>query len=66
MSPAHVINMFTPGRWVTVRVDLGGTVLVTALAIWLLYFAPLSASNTGFSLTMAGASTICYLLMELQ
>ncbi|KAI1790062.1 P-loop containing nucleoside triphosphate hydrolase protein [Ganoderma leucocontextum] len=42
-------------RWVTVRVDLAGTLLVTALAIWLLYFAPLSASNTGFSLAMAVA-----------
>ncbi|KAM5539757.1 hypothetical protein V8D89_006570 [Ganoderma adspersum] len=42
-------------RWVTVRVDLAGTLLVTALAVYLLYFAPLSASNTGFSLAMAVA-----------
>ncbi|PIL29334.1 ATP-binding cassette transporter [Ganoderma sinense ZZ0214-1] len=40
-------------RWVTVRVDLAGTLLVTALAVWLVYFSPLSASNTGFSLAMA-------------
>ena len=39
----------------TIRVDLAGTVFLTSLAIWLLYFAPLSASNTGFSLAMAGA-----------
>ena len=45
-------------RWVTIRVDLAGTLLVTALAVWLMYFAPLSASNTGFSLAMAGTS--CY------
>ena len=38
----------------TIRVDLAGTVFLTSLAIWLLYFAPLSASNTGFSLAMAG------------
>ncbi|PIL29335.1 ATP-binding cassette transporter [Ganoderma sinense ZZ0214-1] len=42
-------------RWVTIRVDFSGTLLVTALAVWLLYFAPLSASNTGFSLAMAAA-----------
>ncbi|KAM5539772.1 hypothetical protein V8D89_006585 [Ganoderma adspersum] len=42
-------------RWVTIRVHFVGTTLVTTLAIWLLYFAPLSASNTGFSLAMAAA-----------
>ncbi|PIL29356.1 ATP-binding cassette transporter [Ganoderma sinense ZZ0214-1] len=40
-------------RWVTIRVHFVGNTLVSALAIWLLYFAPLSASNTGFSLAMA-------------
>ncbi|KAM5539771.1 hypothetical protein V8D89_006584 [Ganoderma adspersum] len=42
-------------RWVTIRVDLVGTLLVTALAVWLMYFSPLSASNTGFSLAIAAA-----------
>ena len=42
------------GSWVTVRVDLIGTMFSTSLAIYLTYFNRLSASNTGFSLTMAG------------
>ncbi|EJF59658.1 P-loop containing nucleoside triphosphate hydrolase protein [Dichomitus squalens LYAD-421 SS1] len=49
------ITNFNLNRWMTIRVDLAGTVFLSSLAIWLLYFAPLSASNTGFSLAMAAA-----------
>ena len=37
----------------TVRVDFMGSLFTTALAIYLTYVSRLSASNTGFSLTVA-------------
>ncbi|KAI0741256.1 P-loop containing nucleoside triphosphate hydrolase protein [Daedaleopsis nitida] len=39
--------------WMSVRVDFMGSIFTTALAIYLTYVSRLSASNTGFSLTVA-------------
>ena len=47
----------------TTRVNFAGVIFSTSLAIWLLCFTPLSASNTGFSLTMAGEWTNSLLLV---
>ena len=44
-------------RWVSVRVNLLGVSLTTALAVYLTYVAPVGASNTGFSLSMASKLT---------
>ncbi|KAH9913678.1 P-loop containing nucleoside triphosphate hydrolase protein [Epithele typhae] len=40
-------------RWVTVRVNVLGTALTTALAAYLTYSASIGAANSGFSLSMA-------------
>ncbi|KAI0633842.1 multidrug resistance-associated ABC transporter [Trametes polyzona] len=40
-------------RWITVRVDVMGTLLSVILAAYLVYFSSSSASNAGFALTMA-------------
>lgn len=40
-------------RWVTIRIDLLGSLFVTSLAYYLVYFQSYRAFNVGFSLTMA-------------
>ena len=40
--------------WVTFRMDILAALYTTSLAVYLTYFSPLSASNAGFSLNMAG------------
>ncbi|KAI0328372.1 multidrug resistance-associated ABC transporter [Cubamyces sp. BRFM 1775] len=45
-------------RWITVRVDLMGTVLSVALAAYIIYVARLSASDAGFAMTMAAGFSI--------
>ena len=40
-------------RWVTIRVDILGSVLSAVLAAYLTYRANLSASNAGFAMAMA-------------
>ncbi|KAH9929015.1 P-loop containing nucleoside triphosphate hydrolase protein [Epithele typhae] len=40
-------------RWVTIRVNILGTALTTALAAYLTYSASIGAANSGFSLSMA-------------
>ena len=41
-------------RWVCVRVDAMGGLFAAGLATYLVYFKSHGASNTGFSLNMAG------------
>ncbi|KAJ3890944.1 hypothetical protein GG344DRAFT_77404 [Lentinula edodes] len=41
-------------RWITIRVDVLGALLSCFLAVYLVYYRGQSASNTGFSLNMAG------------
>ncbi|KAI8994066.1 multidrug resistance-associated ABC transporter [Trametes punicea] len=40
-------------RWITIRVDIMGTFLSSILAAYLIYVARMSASNAGFTMTMA-------------
>lgn len=45
--------------WVTFRMDILAALYTTSLAVYLTYFSPLSASNAGFSLNMAGTRGLC-------
>lgn len=40
-------------RWVSIRIEGMGAIFTAALAAYLVYGRPVSASNTGFSLTIA-------------
>lgn len=50
--PARVFSNLN--RWIDVRLDLLGNVFATSLAAYLVYYRGQTASNTGFSLNMAG------------
>ncbi|RPD55478.1 P-loop containing nucleoside triphosphate hydrolase protein [Lentinus tigrinus ALCF2SS1-6] len=49
------ITHFTLNRWIMFRADTLGALFTASLALYLTYFSHLSASNTGFSFTMAAA-----------
>ncbi|TFK19880.1 ATP-binding cassette transporter [Coprinopsis marcescibilis] len=44
---------FNLNRWVSIRIDLIGTVLTVGLAVYMVFFQNRSAANTGFALNMA-------------
>ncbi|KAH9929009.1 multidrug resistance-associated ABC transporter [Epithele typhae] len=48
-------------RWITVRVNLLGIVLTTALATYLTYVASIGAASTGFSMSMASKYCMAYM-----
>ena len=64
VSEQHLVCLgFRPDRcslhsWVMFRVDTLGALFTSSLAVYLTYFSRLSASNTGFSFTMAGKSCV--------
>lgn len=41
-------------RWICIRIDASGAIFSTGLAAYLVYGSSFDASNTGFSLNMAG------------
>lgn len=45
-------------RWICIRIDASGAIFSTGLAAYLVYGSSFDASNTGFSLNMAGTSGI--------
>ncbi|KZT65224.1 hypothetical protein DAEQUDRAFT_658251, partial [Daedalea quercina L-15889] len=47
-------TFYNLNRWICIRIDATGALFSTALAVYLVYGGPFSASNTGFSLNMAG------------
>lgn len=50
--PARVFSNLN--RWIDIRLDLLGNLFATSLAAYLVYYRVQTASNTGFSLNMAG------------
>lgn len=44
----------TTFRWICIRIDAAGAIFSTGLAAYLVYGSSFDASNTGFSLNMAG------------
>lgn len=44
----------TASRWICIRIDASGAIFSTGLAAYLVYGSSFNASNTGFSLNMAG------------
>lgn len=46
-------SFFNLNRWVDVRINTIGALFAAALAVYLVYFRNMSASNVGFSLNMA-------------
>lgn len=42
------------GRWVSIRIEMLASTFAAGLAAYLVYGVGATASNTGFSLTMAG------------
>ncbi|KIY66891.1 P-loop containing nucleoside triphosphate hydrolase protein, partial [Cylindrobasidium torrendii FP15055 ss-10] len=62
IEQAHVLQdrysraygaMLSLNRWVDIRIEVAGSLFATLLAVYLVYFKEMSASNTGFSLSMA-------------
>jgi hypothetical protein len=51
-------TFFNLNRWITIRVDAIGGIFTASLAAYLVYFQSQTASNTGFSLNMAGVCVI--------
>lgn len=49
--------------WVTIRINSLGAIFAAALAAYLVYGKAVTASNTGFSLNMAGQHTVCYVVV---
>ncbi|KAG5648264.1 hypothetical protein DXG03_006223 [Asterophora parasitica] len=49
-------TFYNLNRWICVRIDFFGALFAASLAAYLVYFQDLKASNTGFSLNMAGNS----------
>ncbi|KAJ7088646.1 P-loop containing nucleoside triphosphate hydrolase protein [Mycena epipterygia] len=47
------ITFYNLNRWITLRLDIVGSIFTVSLATYLLYFHKLSAAETGFSLTLA-------------
>ena len=45
-------------RWICIRIDASGAIFSTGLAAYLVYGSSFNASNTGFSLNMAGTCGI--------
>lgn len=49
-------TFYNLNRWVCIRIDALGGLFAAGLATYLVYFKSPGASNTGFSLNMAGMS----------
>jgi hypothetical protein len=47
-------SFYNLNRWVCIRIDAMGGLFASGLAAYLLYYRTHGASNTGFSLNMAG------------
>lgn len=53
---------FNLNRWISVRIDILGSLLAAGLAVYLVYFRGHTASDTGFSLNMTGdIYLLCFL-----